>query len=494
MQYNSLASVLLCYAGCFFVSLYSPVAAADKRAANAIADAKPFNAFKAESSLPYFVTDALEKARIPEEKVAIVVQPVGASRPLISHNADVAMNPASVIKLFPTYAGLGLLGVNYTWNTRVWSDEPPEEGRVHNIYVQGSGDPKLNLEQFWLMLRRLKINGIKNISGDLVLDRGRFVRQRQRNFDGNPLRAYNKMPDALLVSYGAQNLIFKPQEEEEDEELKISTLTPTLLRIENNVGLSKGRCGYWKNKLKLNAMRTGQHTRLEISGKYPRACGERILNLVALSGNQQVGGIFRDLWKSMGGTFKGKIRSGGKPRNGHLLLNWYSPPLSEIVYDINKYSNNVMARQLFLTLGAGKRHQGSLGKGSSRLKDWLASRGLNFPELVIENGSGLSRKARASAASVNRLLIDAWSSKVMPEFLASLPLAGVDGTMRRRLRGSSASGRARIKTGTLTGVKTMAGYAMDRNGNYVTVVFMVNHRKASAAEEAMNALLLWIAS
>jgi len=163
------------------------------------------------------------------------------------------------------------------------------------------------------------------------------------------------------------------------------------------------------------------------------------------------------------------------------------------VRDMNKFSNNVMARQLYLTLGAeGFGEPGTEGKSERVIREWLAGKGLAMPELVLENGSGLSRTERISARNLGLLLLTSFQSPVMPEFLASLPLAAVDGTMRKRLGDASVAGQAHIKTGSLTGVRAIAGYVLDASGRRLVVVSIVNHPNAVNAEAAQDALLDWV--
>ncbi|MBL8488981.1 MAG: D-alanyl-D-alanine carboxypeptidase, partial [Rhodocyclaceae bacterium] len=166
--------------------------------------------------------------------------------------------------------------------------------------------------------------------------------------------------------------------------------------------------------------------------------------------------------------------------------------LADVVRDINKFSNNVMARQLFLTLGANGGGPATADRAEAAIKAWLEAKNLRMPELVLENGSGLSRRERMSADSLARLLAAAWKSPVMPEFISSLPLTAVDGTMQRRLKTNAVAGQAHIKTGTLEGVKTMAGYVLDRAGRRQIVVLLVNHPNAAAAQPAQDALLQWV--
>jgi D-alanyl-D-alanine carboxypeptidase/D-alanyl-D-alanine-endopeptidase (penicillin-binding protein 4) len=160
---------------------------------------------------------------------------------------------------------------------------------------------------------------------------------------------------------------------------------------------------------------------------------------------------------------------------------------------MNKFSNNVMARQLYLTLGAEAAGEPATREKADRvIREWLAGKKLNFPEMVLENGSGLSRVERISARHLGELLLSSFRSPVMPEFIASLPLAAMDGTMKKRLADADVAGQAHIKTGSLTGVRSIAGYMLDARGRRWVVVSIVNHPNAGNAQAAQDALLTWI--
>lgn len=441
-------------------------------------------------TLPASVTQALTAARIPASAVAVVVQPLDAPRPLLTHNAQQAMNPASVMKLLTTYAALEILGPAATWQTGAWAETPPDEqGRLAgNLYLKGSGDPKFALEHFAALLRQLQVRGIRHIEGDLVLDRSVFDLPPfdPAAFDNKPLRAYNVGPDGLLVDYRALRFTLKP----EGEGVQFWSETPSEgLQVSGRLTPASGPCDGWRDRLEIRQ----NPGRLEINGPYPTSCGERSLYLSPLAAEPHIEGLFRALWREQGGSLKGKVRSGLTPPQARLLASQESPPLTEVVRDVNKWSNNVMARQLFLSLGNGEGQAANEARARQRLTRWLQAKGLNFPELVLENGSGLSRIERISAANLNRLLQAAWQSPVMPEFIASLPLAGLDGTMKRRLTGSPATGRAHVKTGFLDGVRTLAGYVLDAQGRRHAVIFFINHPQAGAGQPAMDALLLWVA-
>jgi D-alanyl-D-alanine carboxypeptidase/D-alanyl-D-alanine-endopeptidase (penicillin-binding protein 4) len=274
------------------------------------------------------------------------------------------------------------------------------------------------------------------------------------------------------------------------------------LRVDNQLRSGEGACGSnWKDFISVRLIPENGGNRLEFTGTYSPLCGEKSLNLAPLPADGQTQGLIRALWKELGGTFTGQVRNGTVPPGSKLLAQHESPPLADAVRDINKFSNNVMARQVFLTLGNDAPKEAPLGgsapataeRARQRVGEWLTNRGLNFPELVIDNGSGLSRTERISAGNLNRLLLDAWKNPVMPEFIASMPIVGIDGTMRKRLKDSDATGRAHIKTGTLDSVKTASGYALDAQGRRYAVTFLINHPKSQAGSAAIDALLVWIA-
>ena len=443
------------------------------------------------SELPPSVSAALKEAGIPERSVAVVVHGVDQPQSLLRHNARQAMNPASTMKLLTTYAALELLGPAYTWKTEVLTDAPQPSGQsplAGNVYLRGSGDPRLALEQFWLLLRQLRARGVASIAGDLVLDRSAFALSEHdpAEFDNEPLRPYNAGPDALLINLQSVRLTLHPDSEQ--KAISVISETPSDdLRINNHLRLTTDACGDWRERIKVKV--DGPH--IELAGAFSASCNDKALNLSPWSANVQVEQLFRALWRELGGTLSGKVRDGLTPPGARQLAVAESPPLAEVVREINKYSNNVMARQVFLTL-SGERPASTDG-ARRRLSAWLAGIPLQLPELVLDNGSGLSRSERISADGLAQLLLAAWKSPVMPELMASLPLAGVDGTLKKRLGKSAASGRAHLKTGYLEGVRAIAGYAQDSHDKRWVVVFLINDPKSRLGKPAIDALLQWVA-
>ncbi|MGB8148939.1 MAG: D-alanyl-D-alanine carboxypeptidase/D-alanyl-D-alanine-endopeptidase [Azonexus sp.] len=443
--------------------------------------------------LPPNVLQALKAAQIPAASVAIVVQPVDTAQPLVAHNAARAMNPASVMKLVTTYAALDLLGPAWTWKTTAWVDTAAVNGVLSgNLYLKGSGDPRFAIEHLWGLLRQLRVRGIQQINGDVVLDRTVFDVPAidPGAFDDKPMRPYNVGPDGLLINLRA--LRFTLLADNGKPRLLMETPSDGL-RVDNQLRAGEGGCGSnWKDFISIRLIPENNGNRLEFTGTYSPLCGEKALNLAPLPADGQAGGLIRALWKELGGTLGGQVRGGTVPVGSRLIATHESPPLADTVRDINKYSNNVMARQVYLTLG-NESAPATAERARQRIADWLNARGLRFAELEIENGSGLSRSERISADSLNRLLLDAWKNPVMPEFVSSLPIVGIDGTMKKRLNGSEATGRAHIKTGTLDSVKTAAGYALDARGRRYAVTFLINHPRAQAGSAAIDALLVWVA-
>ena len=447
------------------------------------------------SRLPQPVAQALAQAGIADGSVGIFVQDVQSARPVLAMGEERALNPASTIKLLTTFAALDQLGPAYQWTTEIYTDGALQGDVLNgNLILKGSGDPRLTLENFWLMLRNLRARGVREIRGDLVLDRSYFTREDadSAGFDNEPTRPYNTPPDALLVNFKALRLQFIPDPERRTVKIVAEPALPQI-QVLNNITLDNEPCGDWVNRLKLTALGDGASARLLFSGSYSTACGEKERHYSVLGHAQYVHGLFTLLWRELGGTFTGGVRDADTPAGARLLLAHQTQSLAEIVRDINKFSNNVMARQLFLALGAiTLGAPASAGKSARSVAHWLAARRLAFPELTLENGSGLSRVERISAKNLGQLLLVAHRSAVMPEFIASLPLVAVDGTMKKRLAGADVAGQAHIKTGTLSGVRAIAGYVLDTKGRTMIVVCIINHPRAADATATQDALLRWV--
>ncbi len=461
-------------------------------------------------SLPPSVAQELKKARIPVSAVSIEVREVGHRDALIRLNTQRPMNPASNMKLLTTYVGLDVLGPAYTWKTEAWIDGELENGELYgDLILKGYGNPKFTIEQFWLWLSDLRARGLRDIKGDLVLDRTYYDLQPHdpAEFDNDPLRAYNVGADALLLNFNTLRLRYLPN----GDNLKVISQPPVAdFTLENQLEPTSGdfNCRDWDGRL---TVQPGGDS-VVLQGSYPIECGEREQSLSVMPHTRYVEAVFRAIWQELGGTLSGIQREAAVTDSARLFSTHRSEPLSTVIRDINKFSNNVMARQLFLTLGESlplENEPGDMpevfsGTETSRrmsiersifaMQNWLTRQGMEFKELVLENGAGLSRIERISAEHLAQLLDHAAANPLSAELQASLPILGVDGSIQDRLNGTPVASHAHLKTGTLEGVKSLSGYVHSMRGKDWVVVFLINHPNAKRGQDAQDALIEWLAT
>ena len=444
----------------------------------------------ASAELPVEVAQALQQAGIPDSHVAVLVQELGNPMPLLAHGEAVSFNPASVMKLVTTLAALDSLGPAHTFKTRVYRGGPLLDGVLHgNLVFQGGGDPALTLERFWLLLRELRQRGVREIRGDVLLDTQYYQIDAidPAAFDQAPLRPYNAPPSAMLVNFNLLNLRLSAVGEAIGARLE-PTPAEQSLSLVNQLQRMDVPCIGTRDGLRLIKVDAS----LILAGTYPSECVEQTMPLNLLPPDATFGTIFNELWQSLGGELVGEVQPGVLEPSARSLLEFESPPLSQLVRDINKHSNNVMAKMLFLNLGAERFEvPATWEKGERAVKAWANEAGLKMPELVLENGSGLSRIERISAASLANMLSYAAMRPVYYEFAASLPAVGLEGTQKGRLNGSAAEGAAWLKSGSLNGARNLAGYLLGPNGSRRILIMLINHPKASTSAEAQAKILNW---
>ena len=448
--------------------------------------------FSAQAELPSSVAEALKKASIPQQNAAVYVQAVESNSPILSLNAGQAMNPASVMKIVTTNAALGLLTPAYRWKTEIYRDGKLANWNLQgNLIIKGYGDPSFKAQDFWRLLTSLRQAGVRKINGDLIIDKSYFAAATYNvSFDTEKWRAYNAQPSAFLVN--GRNTSFKFTAGDEAVNITQEFELPEVV-IVNKMKRVPGACGDWRSRMAYDVQPTDDKVVVKFSGSYATECGERFLELSLFEDEKYAFFTFKKLWHELGGEFNGALKLQEKPASAIKVLEQYSEPLGSIVRDINKWSNNVMARQLLLTIAAEKSSvPATEAKGASVIQSWLAANGLKFDELVIENGSGLSRTEQISAEHMGQLLVHAYNSPVMPEMMASLPILSLDGTIKQRLKDSQSNGRAHLKTGSLNGVSAIAGYVLDANSHRHVLVMLVNHPNAAASKSAQDALIEWV--
>jgi len=447
-------------------------------------------------AMPLPLAAAWRNTRLPDSALSLVVQPLDAS-PVIAINPQVPRNPASVMKLVTTWAALSELGPSYVWRTELLTEPGTRidaQGALTGpLYLRAGGDPQLMFEDIWKLLRELRLRGVKQI-GDLVIDRSIYgdIAIDPGAFDGMPDRPYNASPDALMVGYGATRVVFTPDPAARRWIPMIDPVIPGL-RIEGELGWSDEVCP-GSPVAGVEPLITSQGVTLRVSGRAAGSCGEFSVYRLALPQTELAESVLRLLWTEVGGTFKGRVRTGVTPAASVPLVSHESQPLVEAIRVINKRSNNVMARIVLLTVGAERgRRPATVQSAGLAVSQILAEQGIPMPELVLDNGSGLSRNGQISAQSLAAMLHTAWRSALMPEYLSSFAIAGVDGTVRRRMRNNAAQGMAHLKTGTLRDSRALAGYVLGASGRRYLVVSMVNDDRSQAANAFNDAVITWLA-
>jgi D-alanyl-D-alanine carboxypeptidase/D-alanyl-D-alanine-endopeptidase (penicillin-binding protein 4) len=426
--------------------------------------------------------------------VGIVVQETTKARPLFENDAARPRNPASVMKLVTTFAALDLLGPDYRWKTEAYLGGPLVDGVLHgDLILKGYGDPKITVEQWQSFIAQLRANGLAAVEGDLVLDRSRFALAPYdpAAFDHDPLKPYNVGPDALLVNFKSLKLTLAP---DATGSAVVVRADPPLADITLGAAplLSGDSCADWRLRAAPAIDDRGDRGAISFGGTYPQACGERDWWIAMLDHPHYVRAMFETYFRAAGGRFSGGVKERTAPKGTPFAV-LESPPLYDIVRDVNKLSNNVMARQIFLTLATtASASPATTGRAADVVKRWLAARKLAMPGLVLENGSGLSRQERNTASGLNQLLLAANASKVREEFVSSLAVAAVDGTVERRFQNGTVGGQALLKTGSLEGVRALAGYVIESSGRRFTVVAIVNDRNAARAGPALDYLVQWV--
>jgi serine-type D-Ala-D-Ala carboxypeptidase/endopeptidase (penicillin-binding protein 4) len=446
----------------------------------------------AAQDIPAPVGAALAKAGVPASAVAIVVEPVDGGKPLVAHRATTPMNPASVMKVVTSHAALNMLGPAFTFRTDFLRRGEIANGVLEgDLVIRAGGDPKLTYEHVWRIAHELRARGLREIRGDVIVDRSYFrvPGHDPGAFDNDPRRAYNVGADAFLVGFHAITFKFVPA----SDGVRIVP-EPDLPNVEvvSQIRMTNEPCGWWRGGIKHDVHEAGLVATVSFTGTYAKSCGERAWPLSLFDAPRFAESVFRWVWSEAGGKLIGRVRAGATPPDAVLMHRHESEPLANLVRDMNKFSNNVMARHVFLAISAEKGTGPGEEAASARIvRDWLSAKGILAPELVVGNGSGLSREARVSAATIAAILRDAWAGPFMPELASSFPVLAVDGTLKSRGTGQ-ASGRAHLKGGTLDGVQSEAGYVLDARGKRWVVVMIVNHARANGAQASLDALVEWV--
>ena len=479
-----------------FISLLTKASSADETVVKKTpASALSYRVVK-ETPLSGF-TDSLQallkKHKVPADNLSVYVRDVNADRAMLSHNVDVPRSPASTIKLVTTFAALQQLGPNHAWSTEAWTRGKFSDGILEgDLILKGYGDPFLVYERYWKLVNELRDRGLKEIQGDIIIDGTHYdlPKHDRKAFDGQSFRVYNAGATPLMFNFQATRLWLSPPEDDSVNAVKLA-LYPSSdsLKLDNQLKLVKGRCKRSHGRPKLS---WGPEKQLIVSGRFARSCKPRFLMRLISAPNQLAFDAFKQFWLGLGGTIGGKLKSGQVEKGDELFHTYTSPTLGEQIRLINKWSNNVMTRQLFLAVGVDSYGSpATIEKGRDAVIDVLQRKGVDTNGLVIDNGSGLSRKSRISARQMAQLLDAAFRDAYMPEFMSSMSLPGLDGTLATRFRNEDMAGRSHLKTGTLNRVTALAGYMLNRKGRRLIVVIQHNGAKVAKGADIQNEILRW---
>lgn len=446
--------------------------------------------------LPRGLAFVTEGHQLPESSYSFLIQEIGKVDPILSVNANTPLNPASAIKIITTFAALEELGPAFLWPTEIYTIGNLKNGVLHgDLLIKGFGDPHMVTENFWKLLQEIRRRGIKQIKGNLVIDDSYFFvpDADPGEFDNKPERAYNVLPNALLVNFKAVYFHFYPNRNGKSVVINSDPELPNLI-MENNLRLRRGRCGGYQRGIAINVPRGPKLDRVIFDGRYPASCRHYVMSRTVLTPQTFAFGVFKSLWQQLGGNISGTVKKGLAPADIYPFFTWQSRPLGELIRLVNKFSNNVMTRQILLTLAAQmKGEPATVENGRLVIHEYLQQRGMDSQSLTLVNGAGLSRDTRASARLLGDILLYGESIPFMPEFVSSLSIMGMDGTAKNRLHQRIKPGHAHIKTGTIDHVSAVAGYVDAISGKHFIIVGMVNHEDVhrGPGEELMNALVEW---
>ena len=445
--------------------------------------------------LPDAIAKTIGRFKVPMDAISIVVQDVDSAAPILVHNPDVPRNPASSIKLLTTFVALAVLGPTYTWPTKMYAGGATKDGVLYgDLYLKGFGDPFLVVEDFWKMLGDLRGSGIHTIKGDLVIDESHFAVPpiNPGAFDNQPFRLYNVQPSSTLVNFKAIEFQFSHAGDGKRVRIRTNPEMPNL-QIANRIAVKNGKCRGYQLGISMQIPEPDVADRVVFSGAFPSGCRRHSMHRTALTHASYAFGTFQRLWTHWGGTIEGGFRSGIVPKRRPLVV-WRSRPLADVIRPLNKWSNNVMTRSLLYSLGAAEfSPPHTSDQGIEVVRGYLEKNEIDHASLVLDNGSGLSRNARASAKFMTDLLRHAWHHPYMPEFVSSMSLNGLDGTTRKRFKGKAEAGKMHLKTGRLDDVAAIAGYVHADSGRTYSVTLLINGRNVHLGPgiEIQNALLAW---
>ncbi|MGV3522987.1 MAG: D-alanyl-D-alanine carboxypeptidase/D-alanyl-D-alanine endopeptidase [Candidatus Sericytochromatia bacterium] len=417
---------------------------------------------------------------------------------ILSHNASTALMPASNMKVITSAAALTLLKPEFHFKTSLYTDGYQRGDTVQgNLYIKGYGDPVLNDERLQQLVQELRYNGIRSVSGDLIADDSFFDGERTgRGWKSTyGAAAYSARLSALSLNLNTVEVRVRPTQ---SGQMAGVTLKPdnTFFEIINKTRTSGGR-----TRLQISRQLVNGRNQIIVSGNvYVR--GRTEVETINLDNpTLYVGNVVQTQLHKEGITLQGRLRQGVTPNGSALLASTESPPLRDIVAELNKNSVNLIAENLLKFLGANYEGvPGTAAKGAKVIQErFLVSQvGLpRNPQMVIADGSGLSPLNRVTAhvlVSVLKHMYDQYDVSV--DFVSSLAISGVDGTLKKRMNTPELKRRVRAKTGFINGVSGLSGFVYTKDNEVLVFSFLMNHFRnyhsaVSTQEQLCAQLVNW---
>jgi D-alanyl-D-alanine carboxypeptidase/D-alanyl-D-alanine-endopeptidase (penicillin-binding protein 4) len=428
---------------------------------------------------------ALRQPALREARIGVLVSEQRSGRVLYERGPDRALIPASNLKILTAIAALSAFGPAHRFVTEVFADALPDaEGSVDVLAIRGGGDPALTSEQYWRLAADLRLLGVRRVRNGLLLDASAFDGERWHpSWGRTSARAYYGPVAALAANYSAFSATVKAGSQSGDPVRVLLDPPVAYLRL-NNRATTGGRKA--ATSLVVDRKLAGHAEEVVVSGVV-RAAGEsKPYNRSVLDPVRYAGSVLRAQLEANGIAVEGEDRLGVVPDSMVSLLEFEGKSLADVVQLFLKYSNNAMAEMIVKALGGRDSGVGSWPAGIAAVRAELERLGIDIAGLSIVDGSGLSYQNRVTPRTlVSALRVARDSFGFGPEFVAALPIAAADGTLEKRT--GDAADRVRAKTGLLTRITSLSGYAMSAGGRPLAFSILVNGFPDSD-EAAMEAL------
>lgn len=438
--------------------------------------------------------NAIVKRSVPQDcQISMQVVDVDSGEILMEKNPGLALVPASTLKVLTSAAALQVLGPEYTFTTEVLADDM-QGASVGNLFLRGRGDPYLVTEELFVLTRGVKDLGLVEVRGNIIVDDSYFLpgKPLDENEELGP-RAYHAPYSALSLNFNSLKLVLLPTLPGKPAKVLTDPISE-YGTVENEVRTVKGDL---PAKVEITK-KPGAHGRdiIHVQGEIGASAQpwRRYVNVSTPA--LYTGEVFKEFLLREGIKIGGRVLLGRAPESAHKIHEFNSRPLGLIVYGLNKFSNNFIAEQLCLAMGATVAGPpGTREKGLSVIRRFVEQCGVDTKGLRLSEASGLSRQNRVSAAVLVRVLLKTFTEFTYgPEFMASLSVAGVDGTLKDKFTAQELRGRLRAKTGNLRGVNALAGYGLSQEGRLFAFACLVNSTQEKPAfinhsEKLMRAVL-----